>query len=89
MICFDGLPGEYAQFDFGEVLVTYEDGTADRIVFFAGRLKYSRFMHVRVTKDQRAESVVRGLLDCLHAFGGCPKGGCSTTHGRFASRLSV
>lgn len=73
VICFDGLPGEYAQFDFGEVLVTYEDGTADRIVFFAGRLKYSRFMHVRVTKDQRAESVVRGLLDCLHAFGGCPK----------------
>lgn len=73
VICFDGLPGQYAQFDFGEVLVTYEDGTADRIVFFAGRLKYSRFMHVRVTKDQRAESVVRGLLDCLHAFGGCPK----------------
>lgn len=73
VISFDGLPGEYAQFDFGEVLVTYEDGTVDRVVFFAGRLKYSRFMHVRITEDQRAETVVRGLLDCLHAFGGCPK----------------
>jgi hypothetical protein len=73
VVRFDGLPGEYAQFDFGEVRVTYEDGTADKLVFFAGRLKYSRLMHVEVTDDQRAETVVRGVLGCLEAFGGSPK----------------
>ncbi len=73
IVRFDGLPGEYAQFDFGEVRVVYEDGVADKIVFFAGRLKFSRFMHVEVTPDQRAETVVRSVLHCLWAFGGCPK----------------
>lgn len=73
VVRFDGLPGEYAQFDFGEVRVVYEDGREDKLVFFAGRLKYSRFMHVQVGPDQRSETVVRGVLHCLHAFGGCPK----------------
>lgn len=73
VVRFEGLPGEYAQFDFGEVRVTYEGGASDKLVFFAGRLKYSRFMHVLLTDDQRAETVVRGVVDCLHAFGGCPK----------------
>jgi len=73
VVRFDGLPGEYAQFDFGEASITYADGTPDKIVFFAGRLKYSRFMHVQVCVDQRAETVVRGILHCLHAFGGSPK----------------
>src|SRR5690606_34669363 len=45
VVRFEGLPGEYAQFDFGEARITYEDGVEDKIVFFAGRLKYSRFMH--------------------------------------------
>lgn len=73
VVRFDGLPGEYAQFDFGEASITYADGTPDKIVFFAGRLKYSRFMHVQIGDDQRAETVVRGILHCLHAFGGSPK----------------
>jgi transposase len=73
VVRFEGLPGEYAQFDFGEVRVTYEDGNQEKLTFFAGRLKYSRFMHVELTRDQRAETVVRGVVSCLHAFGGCPK----------------
>lgn len=73
VVRFEGLPGEYAQFDFGEARITYEDGVEDKIVFFAGRLKYSRLMHIELVRDQRAETVVRGLLQCLHAFGGCPK----------------
>ncbi|MFO0675316.1 MAG: IS21 family transposase [Polyangiaceae bacterium] len=73
VVLFDGLPGEYTQFDFGEVGVTYEDRTPDKLVFFAGRLKFSRFMHVRIGPDQRAETVVRGIVSCLSAFGGSSK----------------
>src|SRR6185436_6949221 len=28
LVRFEGLPGEFSQHDFGEVLVTYQDGTA-------------------------------------------------------------
>ena len=38
-----------------------------------GRLRYSRYTHVQLGEDQRAETVVRGILHCLHAFKGCPK----------------
>jgi transposase len=73
VVRFEGLPGEYAQFDFGEAHVTYEDGRTDKIVFFAGRLKYSRMMHVVIVPDQQAETLVRALIACLVAFGGSPK----------------
>lgn len=73
VVLFDGLPGEFAQYDFGEVLLAFADGTRRRVHFFAGRLKYSRFLHIEVVPDQKAESVVRGLLACLVAFGGSPK----------------
>ncbi len=73
IVRFDGLPGEYAQFDFGEVLVKLENGRREKFIFFAGRLKYSRFMHVTLVPNQTSESVVRGLLECLEAFGGSPK----------------
>jgi transposase len=72
VVRFEGLPGEYAQFDFGECEVELAAGVV-RVQFFAGRLKFSRFMHVEVVPDQRAETLVRSLLVCLAAFGGSPK----------------
>ncbi len=73
IIRFEGLPGEYAQFDFGEAKVTYEDGRKDKLIFWAARLKYSRFMHVLVVRDQTAETLARSLVASLVAFGGAPK----------------
>ncbi len=73
MVRFDGLPGEFAQFDFGEDVVTYVEGGREKITFFAGCLKFSRFKHVEVTPDQKAERLVRATVACLKAFGGAPK----------------
>jgi transposase len=73
LVRFDGLPGEFAQFDFGEVEVTYVGGAMEKITFFAGCLKFSRFKHVEVTPDQKAERLVRATVACLQAFGGAPK----------------
>lgn len=73
LVRFDGLPGEFAQFDFGEVEVTYRGGATEKITFFPGCLKFSRFKHVEVTPDQKSESLVRATVACLKAFGGAPK----------------
>lgn len=73
VVRFDGLPGEYAQFDFGEVWVKLDGDRREKVIFFAGRLKYSRFMHVEVVANQNSETVVRSLIECLTAFGGSPK----------------
>ena len=73
VVRFEGLPGEYAQFDFGEGNVKYANGRREKIIFFAGRLKYSRFMHVVLVPNQQSETVVRSLIACLAVFGGSPK----------------
>ena len=70
LIRFEGLPGEFSQHDFGEVDVTFLDGSSRRIHFFASRLKYSRFICVSVVKDQAVESLVRNLAEHLDSGGG-------------------
>ena len=72
LIRFEGLPGEFSQHDFGEVDVTFLDGSIHRIHFFASRLKYSRFVCVSVVKDQAVESLVRNLAAHLDRWGGAP-----------------
>jgi len=72
VVRFEGLPGEYAQFDFGECRVRLAAGEVV-VQFFAGRLKYSRFMHVELVPDQSAETLVRSVIGCIAAFGGSPK----------------
>lgn len=72
MVRFEGLPGEFSQHDFGEVRVTYRSGESEKIVFFASRLKYSRFVHVVVVPNQREEALVRSLVDSFAAFRGVP-----------------
>ncbi len=72
VVLFEGLPGEYAQFDFGECEVKTAAGLL-RVQFFGGRLKFSRFMHVEIVPDQCAETLVRSVIGCLARFGGSPK----------------
>lgn len=69
---FEGLPGEFSQHDFGQVRVTYADGTEEVLHFFASRLKWSRFCAVTVVPNQRSESLVRALAKHFVAFGGVP-----------------
>jgi transposase len=73
IVRFEGLPGEYVQFDFGEVEIDFVATGKQRIHFFGGRLKCSRFMHVVLVPDQCAETLVRSVVACLVAFGGSPK----------------
>ena len=73
VVLFEGLPGEYAQFDFGQVEITFTATGTQRVHFFAGRLKYSRYMHVVLVSDETSETVARSLLLCLAAFGGSTK----------------
>src|SRR6516164_1829356 len=72
LVRFEGLAGEFSQHDFGEVDVTFLDGSSRRIHFFASRLKYSRFICVSVVKDQAVESLVRNLAEHLDSWGGAP-----------------
>jgi len=69
---FEGLPGEFSQHDFGQVDVTYLDGTKERVHFLASRLKWSRFSRVSLVPNQQAEALVRGLLDHFEYMGGVP-----------------
>jgi len=72
MVRFEGLPGEFAQHDFGHVDVRFMDGTTKRIHFFASRLKYSRWVEVTIVPDERVETLVRRLVDHYAGFGGVP-----------------
>jgi transposase len=72
MVRFEGVAGEFAQFDFGVADVRLLDGRTKRIHFAAYRLKHSRWVWVVVVPDERVESLVRALLACFEASGGVP-----------------
>ena len=72
-IRFEGLPAEYAQVDWGEVRdfpFLREQGAVR--YFFAARLKFSRFVFVRFTRDMKLETLIRSMLMAFEAFGGVP-----------------
>jgi len=69
---FEGLPGEFTQHDFGEVEVSFADGSSQRVQFFASRLKFSRWSEVSIVPDQKAETLVRAAVDHFAAMGGIP-----------------
>lgn len=69
---FDGLPGEFTQHDFGEVLVRFDNGTIERIHFFASRLKYSRWVEVSIVANQQVEALVRAAVEHFERMGGIP-----------------
>jgi transposase len=72
MVRFEGVAGEFAQFDFGQVDIRLPEGRTRRIHFAAYRLKYSRWTWVTVVPDERAESLIRALLGSFEASGGVP-----------------
>ena len=72
LVRFEGVPGEFAQFDFGELDVRLSDGRKKRVHFAAYRLKYSRWMSVVLVPDERTESLIRALLGSFQGSGGVP-----------------
>lgn len=69
---FEAVPGEFCQHDFGQHVVRYDDGSSERLRFFASRLKYSRMVRVLPVEDERTETVCRGVVDAYLYFGGMP-----------------
>ena len=72
IVRFEGLPGEFAQVDFGHVRVGYDDGTTEILHFFAARLKWSRWVYVELVQNEQVESLVRALIASFASFGGVP-----------------
>jgi transposase len=69
---FEGLPGEFTQHDFGQVIVRFLDGTTRRVHFFASRLKYSRWVEVTLVPNEQVETLARTLVAHFAALGGIP-----------------
>jgi transposase len=72
MVRFEGLPGEFAQFDFGQTEVEFLDGRKERVHFAAYRLKDSRWPYLQIVPDERVESLIRALLNAFEQSGGVP-----------------
>jgi transposase len=73
IVRFEGVAGEFGQFDFGKLTVPYLDGTSEELTFFAGRLKFSRALHVLWVAGETAEAFLAGLEACGRAWGGLPQ----------------
>lgn len=71
VIRFEGLPGEYVQWDWGEARVLL-GGQWVRRVFLAGRLKYSRLSGVRWRTQMDLETLCRASLEIVEGWGGVP-----------------
>lgn len=69
---FEGVPGEFTQHDFGQVLIRFMDGRRQRVRFFASRLKWSRWVEVSLVPNQKVEALLRTLLAHFEAMGGVP-----------------
>lgn len=71
VIRFEGLPGEYVQWDWGDARVPL-GGQLVRRVFLAGRLKYSRMVGVRWRTQMDLETLCRASLEIVEGWGGVP-----------------
>lgn len=72
LVRFEGVAGEFAQFDFGEVSVRLPDDRRRTVHFAAYRLKYSRWVHVVLVPNERVEALIRSLLESFAMSGGVP-----------------
>jgi transposase len=71
VIRFEGLPGEYVQWDWGEARIPL-GGTRVKRVFLCGRLKYSRLSGVRWRTQMDLETLCRAMLEIVEGWGGVP-----------------
>jgi len=69
---FEGLPGEYAQVDWGVQKVEFLRSGLQPVNFLAVRLKFSRYAWVEFSENMRLETLLRGLLQAFVDFGGVP-----------------
>lgn len=72
MVRFEGIAGEFAQFDFGQVQVRYLSGETQKLHFACYRLKFSRWVHVEITPNEQVEPLCRSLLHAFEKSGGVP-----------------
>lgn len=72
VVRFEGVAGEFAQHDFGELGIEYLDGTQEKLSFYCGRLKYSRALHVALAPAETAEAYIRGMEAAAARWGGLP-----------------
>jgi transposase len=72
MVRFEGVAGEFAQFDFGQVQVRYLSGETQKLHFACYRLKYSRWVYVEITPNEQVEPLCRALLQAFEKSGGVP-----------------
>jgi transposase len=72
MVRFEGIAGEFAQFDFGQVQIRYPSGETQKLHFACYRLKYSRWVHVEITPNEQVEPLCRALLRAFEKSGGVP-----------------
>lgn len=70
VVRFEGVPGEFCQHDFGKLTVPYLDGTSEKLIFFAARLKYSRMVHVCLVEGESTEALIRGMECAARALKG-------------------
>lgn len=70
---FEGLPGEYAQIDWGEIRnFPFLRGDRPTRYFLAVRLKFSRLSFVKWTDSMTQEVLLRALIEACEYFGGVP-----------------
>jgi transposase len=72
VVRFEGVAGEFAQHDFGELGIAYRDGTTETLHFYCGRLKYSRALYVELAPAETAEAYIRGMEAAAARWGGLP-----------------
>lgn len=72
IVRFEGLAGEFSQHDFGHVDVNFIDGRKQRVHFFASRLKYSRWVEVKIVPNEQVETLVRAMVEHFAEWGGLP-----------------
>lgn len=72
IVRFEGLAGEFSQHDFGHVDVNFIDGRKQRVHFFASRLKYSRWVEVKLVPNEQVETLVRAMVEHFAEWGGLP-----------------
>jgi transposase len=72
IVRFEGVAGEFSQHDFGHVDVHFIDGRKQRVHFFASRLKYSRWVEVKLVPNEQVETLVRAMVEHFAEWGGMP-----------------
>jgi transposase len=70
VVRFEGVAGEFCQHDFGKLTVPYLDGSSEKLIFYAARLKYSRMAHVCLVEGESTEALIRGMESAARAFEG-------------------